>query len=86
MTVRPSLRPPAYFNTEEDCQWLRETHLRGVAVQAFRSFCLFGNEDSPECVCLYANQHAMIHDPIQRVVFPTNGNPVRVHIERNYRG
>ena len=43
-----------FMNAPEDCQWLRETHLKGIMYPTFKSFILHGNEDSPEKLELYA--------------------------------
>jgi hypothetical protein len=39
-------------STIDDCQWLRETHLRGRELQ-FKSFTLIGNVDFPEQISLF---------------------------------
>jgi hypothetical protein len=60
-----------YLNSPEDCQWLRETHLKDSnlnngPVPEFKSFCLFGNEDCPTAILIYKNEHPTIdHKPIR---------------------
>jgi len=51
-----------FCNTVLDCNWLRETHLRGHFAPAFRSFVLKGNEDCPMVLELYGRKNATIHD------------------------
>ena len=46
-----------------DCQWLRETHLAKVAdLPEFHSFMIFGNEDCPERLELYAARMPFVSD------------------------
>lgn len=53
--------------------WLRETHLRGVALpkeyENFKCAILQGNEDSPHSVNLYVAEWPNITDDYLRVVF-----------------
>ena len=39
----------------EDRQWLRETHLRGHGLPAFKCAIVVGNEDCPERIELFAD-------------------------------
>lgn len=50
------------LTTAEDCQWLRETHLKGFTLPSFASFMLRGNEDCPESVGLYKSAEPTIRD------------------------
>ena len=57
---------------EADCIWLRETHLVGptcAGVPLFKSYCIFGNDDSPEWVHLYGSTDPTTTDPCTRVEF-----------------
>lgn len=47
-----------FYNDAEDCQWLRETALRGYTAElpAFESFTLTGNEDCPLTITLYTSK------------------------------
>jgi len=59
-----------FLNDPEDCQWLRDTALRGVqGIKPFQSFILYGNEDCPERLDLYASQDPLYSDSYQRVEF-----------------
>lgn len=51
-----------FLNSPEDCDWLRSTHLGGRTDWLFGSFVLFGNEDSPNEVHLYADPEPLISD------------------------
>lgn len=65
-----------FLNAPDDCQWLRETHLRGVqGLPPFQSFVILGNEDSPDKVELYASADPLHTDPCARVDF-TESSPV----------
>lgn len=66
-----------FLNEPDNCQWLRDTALRGVSgIRPFRSFVLYGNEDAPDRLDLYAaEQPNYIGDAYQRVDF-TEGAPV----------
>lgn len=65
-----------FHNTQEDCDWLRATHLKGVpGLREFRSFVLQGNEGAPFAVNLYASEDPKYSDPYQRVRFD-EGPPV----------
>jgi hypothetical protein len=43
-----------FYNSVEDCKWLRETALRGYTVPEFKSFTFAGNEDCPLAIRFYA--------------------------------
>lgn len=57
-----------FLNAPEDCQWLRETHLKPsnwnneLIIPDFKSFCLFGNEDCPREILLYQNEHPTVNE------------------------
>lgn len=63
----------AFLETADDCQWLRETHLKGVPLPskyaAFQSAILQGNEDAPHAVNLYAAAEPDYRDDYFRVTF-----------------
>lgn len=44
---------PRFYTGSEDCEWLRETALRGYNAPKFKSFVLEGNEDCPLKIELY---------------------------------
>jgi hypothetical protein len=50
------------MNEPSDVQWLKETHLRGLSYPEFASFVLYGNEDSPTRVELYAASYPTVSD------------------------
>lgn len=67
-----------FLYKEDDCKWLKETHLVGIDLQGwydFRSFVLQGNEDSPFAVNLYAAVTPHFEDDYLRIVFncPVSG-------------
>ena len=62
------------LNTPDDCQWLREGHLKGLSARSFDSFVIEGNEDSPTRIELYASVDPLITD-----------TPVNV-FEQNFAG
>lgn len=65
-----------FLNSPDDCQWLRDTALRGVdGVRPFNSFVLYGNEDAPDRVDLYTDADPLYRDTYQKVDF-TEGAPV----------
>ena len=53
------------YDTPEDCQWLRDTALRGYETDTpdFGSFTIAGNEDCPLEIRLYAQVSPMADDP-----------------------
>lgn len=51
-----------YLDGTEDCQWLRETALRGYDVPAFGAFTFDGNEDCPLAIALYAHDAPSVED------------------------
>lgn len=70
-----------FMNEPDDCQWLRDTALRGVtlpsAYTGFQAFVLQGNEDAPHAVNLYRAQNPDHDDNYFRVVFqPDEPMPV----------
>jgi hypothetical protein len=50
-----------FCNEPEDCQWLRDTQPK-VRQYEFQSFIIYGNEDAPEKVELFASRDALITD------------------------
>lgn len=65
------------IDTPEDIQWLRDVHLAGVdlpqAYAGFRFAILYGNEDAPGSLDLYASAEPCYFDPFCRVVFEDAG-------------
>lgn len=56
-----------FYNSPEDCDWLRVTHLRHVKLAKdlfvnFKSFVLHGNEDCPHKIELYSKTNPNISD------------------------
>jgi hypothetical protein len=49
----------AFYNTADDIDWLKCTHLSGKILPEFNSFIQHGNEDCPEKIELFsdANPH-----------------------------
>lgn len=66
-----------FLNAPDDCQWLRETHLRGVCLPTkykdFTSFTIEGNEDAPSAVNLYVAEEPRFDDDFERVLFVDEG-------------
>ena len=68
-----------YLNTKEDCDWLRETHLKqsnwnnANPIPDFKSFCLFGNEDCPNEILIYKENHPNVDDKPIRAMRCENG-------------
>jgi hypothetical protein len=50
------------YNTAEDCQWLRDTALRGYDVPDFAAFTITGNEDCPLTIDLYTSTDPSMAD------------------------
>ena len=63
-----------FCNKPEDCQWLRDTHLKGRDLPApydgFQSFVLQGPEDNPYAINLYVSNDPLYRDHYYRVHFP----------------
>jgi len=63
----------AFLDSLDDCNWLRETALRGVELpEAYRDFkfaVLQGNEDAPHAVNLYRTETPNASDDYLRVRF-----------------
>lgn len=63
----------AFLETPADCDWLRETHLKGVPLpsdwQGFQSAILQGNEYAPHAVDLYRDAAPRFDDDYLRVTF-----------------
>lgn len=80
---------PTFCNGVADVRWLRETHLAGVIVPPFRSFMLYGNEDSPVELHLFEARDPKVVDSFLRVTFdlppiyctitPVQGRPDASH-------
>lgn len=63
-----------FLNTPDDCQWLRETHLRALPqVHRFASFVMAGNEDAPGSVDLYVSADPEVTDTCARILFGADG-------------
>ena len=58
-----------FMNAPEDCQWLRATHLGGRTDYKFESFVLYGNEDCPTKVELYADREPLITEEPHTINF-----------------
>lgn len=60
----------AFYDSPDDCQWLRDTALKGCdavlhavdSVGGFYSFVLYGNEDAPYKVDLYLKADPLYTD------------------------
>lgn len=68
-----------FLNTKEDCDWLRETHLKQsnwnneLTIPDFKSFCIFGNEDCPRELLVYREAHPTLDDKPIRAMLCDNG-------------
>ena len=68
-----------FLNSPEDCQQLRETHLKTknwnneLTIPDFKSFCIFGNEDCPQEILIYKDKHPNITDKPIRAMLCDNG-------------
>ena len=58
-----------FLNTQEDCDWLRSTHLGGREDLKFEAFVLYGNEDSPTKVDLYFTSDPLYSDEFHTINF-----------------
>jgi hypothetical protein len=61
-----------FFNDPEDVEWLFSTHLKGRPGRSLRgtkSFVLFGNEDSPDRLHVYAVKEPLMSTPYYVVRF-----------------
>lgn len=60
-----------FYTGKEDCDWLKATALRHIFVpKDFKSFLLYGNEDCPNSVELYADADPTCYDkPVEVIVF-----------------
>jgi hypothetical protein len=61
----------SFHNDADDCQWLKDTHLRFIDHKPFESFVLHGNEDAPDIVDLYGPREPLATDKPQRFEFST---------------
>ncbi len=57
-----TIQGTSFLSGHEDCQWLRDTALRGYDVPAFGSFVFTGNEDCPLEIGLYASDDPDYND------------------------
>lgn len=68
-----------FANTPDDCTWLLDTHLSAQyvedAVPPFASYILYGNEDCPDRLELFADADPLYTDrPIAVFIYnPDNG-------------
>jgi len=68
-----------FLNEPSDCEWLRTTHLKpsqwnnANPIPEFKSFCLFGNEDCPQEILLYREDHPTVSDNPVRAMLMDNG-------------
>jgi hypothetical protein len=46
-----------FLNSSEDLQWLSETHLPSLRIDACAAVILHGNEDCPQRIEVYARNH-----------------------------
>lgn len=61
---------PKFLNTPEDCQWLRDGHLKGVPLsRPFLSFVIYGDETAPDRVDLYDSADPLYSDAYRLVRF-----------------
>jgi hypothetical protein len=55
-----------FLNEPAECAWLRQTVIKDIALPApwhtFKSFVLYGNEDSPNAVDLYLSRDPLYRD------------------------
>ena len=51
-----------FLNSQEDVQWLKDTHLKGKTWELFNSFVLEGNEDSPTKIETFREQNPNYKD------------------------
>lgn len=61
-----------FLNDPSDCDWLRDTALKGCPLPSgyvFNSFVIYGNEDCPERVDLYESADPLYTDTYKRVDF-----------------
>lgn len=59
-----------FLNGANNVEWLKSTALKGVpGIPPFESFVLYGNEDSPERLELFAAHDPSIFDTCTRVTF-----------------
>jgi hypothetical protein len=65
-----------FLNEEADVLWLRSTHVKHLdALPMFESFILFGNEDAPAKVELYAKRLPEYNDqPVMTLAQDENGD------------
>lgn len=59
----------SFYYEPIDCEWLRKVHLGERIDYKFSSFVLYGNEDDPAKVDLYASDNPSLMDKPYTVVF-----------------
>jgi len=68
---------PAFIETVNDIQWMKDTCLKGVVLPTkykdFKFAILQGNEDSPDAVDLYIAESPNFNDDYYRIVFVNDG-------------
>lgn len=58
-----------FLNSVADCDWLRKVHLGGRDDIKFESFVLYGSEDAPDSVDLYADKEPLVTDEPHTIKF-----------------
>ncbi len=67
-----------FLNEQDDCQWLAETHLRGLNPPAFLSFEIEGNEDCPTALRLHGSAVPIYTDaPVASYKLQDDGSYLR---------
>jgi hypothetical protein len=56
-----------FCNEPDDCQWLTDTHLRGIPHRPFQSFVLHGSDDAPDIINLYGPREPLATDKPERI-------------------
>ena len=66
-------RPESLLNTPEDCDWLRDTHLRHLPANSerleFAAAVIRGNEDCPQEIELYVSSEPRVTDGCVRLKY-----------------
>lgn len=74
-----------FLETAEDIEWLKTTHLKGVALpskwEGFASAIVMGNEDSPEAVKLFLSATPLFDDNYLFVKFIDDGTTYCEYVE-----
>ena len=58
-----------FLNNPSDCEWLRSTHLKTHAPVDFQSFVIYGNEDAPDKIELFASADPLNTDQCLTINF-----------------